>query len=168
MGSLVDWLRPEAIALDVAVGGWEDAVRQAGGLLEAVGAIDSEYTDAMVNSIFRNGPYIVLEPGFAFAHARPSEFVHRAALSWLRPATPVRFGHRHNDPVELVVAMAVNDSTQHQVAISQLAHLISDARTMDRLRSARTPVEVISVLSEVAGPATRVGHHRLPHWPHRR
>ena len=139
---VVDLLSPAAIRLDVEARDWEEAVRSAGALLTSDGIATEGYTQAMVDSLHANGPYIVLAPGFAFAHARPSAEVHRTGLSWVRLAHPVEFGHKRNDPVELVVAMAAADTTAHQAAMAQLAKVISSKPTMDELRS-QLPTRVI-------------------------
>lgn len=152
--TVVSLLAPTAIRLNATAQGWEDAVRQAGALLESEGVATSDYTQAMVDSIHTNGPYIVLAPGFAFAHARPSEAVHRTGLSWLRLAEPVEFGHKRNDPVELVVAMAAADSTEHQAAMAQLAKVVSSKPTMERLRTAPDAEAVLAILAETTSPRT--------------
>lgn len=152
MDTVVDLLPAPAIRLDAEVAGWEGAVRAAGALLEATGVAGEGYTQAMVDSVHANGPYIVLAPGFALAHARPSADVRRTGLSWLRLAHPVEFGHRSNDPVELVVAMAATDTKAHQAAMAQLAKVVSNKATMQRLREARDADQVRAILAEVTAP----------------
>lgn len=150
--TVVSLLSRSAIRLDATAQGWEDAIRQAGALLEAEGVATGDYTQAMVDSVHTNGPYIVLAPGFAFAHSRPSEAVKRTGLSWLRLAEPVEFGHKRNDPVELVVAMAAADTTEHQDAMAQLAKVVSSKQTMERLRTAPDAEAVLDILREVTAP----------------
>src|SRR5690625_1114019 len=91
MSQLNDLLGDESIDLNARAANWRDAITIAGKLLESSGAITSAYTQAMIESLEVNGPYIVVAPGFAFAHARPSEAVKRTAISWVRLETPVAF-----------------------------------------------------------------------------
>ena len=138
--SLRTMLDEKAIGLDVPCHDWRGAVRAAGDLLVASGVTTDAYTDAMIESIERLGPYIVIAPGLALAHARPSEAVLRTGMSWLRPAEPVTFGHGKNDPVTLVVGLAATDHEQHQTALAQLATVFADQderRTLEGLRDAR-------------------------------
>ncbi len=144
--SLGELISPEAIALDREASDWEEAIRISGGLLESCGVADAEYTQAMIDSVHENGPYIVLTPGFAFAHARPSEAVHRTGMSWVRLAEPVEFGHKSNDPVTLVVALAALDSSTHQKAMASLAKLIGDPESKKALDEASTPEELHDLL----------------------
>ncbi|WP_080796284.1 PTS sugar transporter subunit IIA [Corynebacterium pacaense] len=149
MTSLTQLLRPERIALDVEVGDWRGAIRAAGELLERSGSIDPDYTVAMIRSVEEKGPYIVVAPGFAFAHARPSAAVHETALSWVRLAEPVEFGHPDNDPVDLVVALAATDSTSHSRAMAAIAKALARHRT--ELNRAGDPAEILRIL-EAGGP----------------
>jgi PTS system ascorbate-specific IIA component len=146
VSQLSDLITPGAIALDESASDWQEAIRLAGRLLESHGVADPAYTEAMVDSVHENGPYIVLAPGFAFAHARPSEAVHRTGMSWVRLAAPVEFGHKSNDPVTLVVALAATDSSQHQEAMASLAKLIGDPSKKSALEEATSPETVHAML----------------------
>src|SRR5699024_8219768 len=106
MSQLNALLATESIDVHAHAANWRDAISTAGRLLEDSGAITADYTDAMIKSVEDNGPYIVVAPGFAFAHARPSEAVKRSAISWVRLVKPGAIGHDSNDQVDLVVAVA--------------------------------------------------------------
>lgn len=153
MTALSELLTHETIALDEEADDWQDAIRLAGGLLESAGIAESAYTQAMVDSVHQNGPYIVLAPGFAFPHARPSEAVHRTGMSWVRLASPVEFGSKANDPVTLVVALAATDSSTHQQAMASLATVLTDTSLRASLDAATTPAEVHAILSGNDSPA---------------
>ena len=153
MASLSDLIDPAAIALDGPASDWEEAIRSSGRLLEATGVAEPAYTQAMVDSVHENGPYIVVAPGFAFAHARPSEAVLRTGMSWVRLAAPVEFGHKSNDPVTLVVALAATDSSTHQEAMASLAVLLGDQEKRAALDEAGSPEEVYALLGGDGSPA---------------
>lgn len=171
MASLSDLIDPAAIALDGHASDWEEAIRSSGRLLEATGVAEPAYTQAMVDSVHENGPYIVVAPGFAFAHARPSQAVLRTGMSWVRLATPVEFGHKSNDPVTLVVALAATDSSTHQEAMASLAVLLGDQEKRAALDGAGSPQEVYALLggdgspgaAADAEPAAKVkaGQHKI-------
>jgi PTS system ascorbate-specific IIA component len=147
MAALHELLAQDAVELDVEVDGWEGAVRHAGALLERSGVADPPYTQAMVDSVVEKGPYIVVAPGFAFAHARPSDAVHRTGMSWVRLARPVEFGHAKNDPVSLVVALAAKDSSAHLDAMAQLAKVLGDTERTAALDAATSTEGIRAVLS---------------------
>ncbi|MGE2712665.1 PTS sugar transporter subunit IIA [Mycolicibacterium litorale] len=146
MAELVDLLSQERVALDESADSWRAAIKMAGRLLEEAGIADSAYTDSMIANVEDKGPYIVVAPGFAFAHARSSSAVHRTGMSWVRLAHPVEFGHKTNDPVTLVVALAATDAGAHTAAMAQLAKVLGDPARRAALDSATTPAEVMGVL----------------------
>ncbi|MGW7488966.1 PTS sugar transporter subunit IIA [Streptomyces sp. NPDC054786] len=149
MAALNDLLPKAAVRLDVRVADWQDAIRTTGGLLVETGATTDTYTAEMIRNVEENGPYLVIAPGFAFAHARPSPAVLRTGMSWVRLAQPVEFGHESNDPVQLVVGLAAEDSEAHTAAMAALAQLLADPETAQALQDAADPDALLAVL---AGP----------------
>lgn len=145
MSTLAQLLAPSRINLDVSANSWQDAVRLAGSLLEKDGHATAEYTQSMIDTVTDNGPYIVVSPGFAFAHARPSAAVHQTSLSLIRLETPVEFGHPDNDPVWLVVALAAKDKNAHLSAMQQLAKVIANPTKRSRLQTATSIDEVVAL-----------------------
>ena len=161
MSTLTSLLTEDRITLDAAAADWRAAVSLSGDLLEHSGAITADYTQAMIESIVDNGPYIVVAPGFAFAHARPSDAVHHTALSWVRLAEPVEFGHAKNDPVTLVVALAANDATTHTSAMADLAKVVGKRSTREALDEAATPAEIMAIL-DGGSPASDTASYAVP------
>ncbi|WP_055567965.1 PTS sugar transporter subunit IIA [Streptomyces atriruber] len=153
MAALSEILPVEAVLLDVPAADWREAVRRAGDLMVATGAATDTYTAEMIENVQENGPYIVIAPGLAFAHARPSPAVLRTGMSWVRLAAPVEFGHEANDPVELVVGLAARDASEHTAAMGALARLLADPDTARALREAPTPQDVHAVLGGGGVPA---------------
>lgn len=169
MSSSIDSLiGADSILLGAEAADWASAIRLAGGMLESSGATTPEYTQAMIDSVEEHGPYIVIAPGFAFAHARPSEAVKTTAMSWLRLAEPVEFGHEKNDPVQLVVALAAVDSQAHTKAMADLARLLGNVQKRAALDEAESPAQIRAILrgedpeaagSEVSrGAGSSTGH----------
>lgn len=154
MAGLSELLTERRIELDVTAATWREAVEKAGALLERDGVADAPYTQSMIDNVETNGPYIVVAPGFAFAHARPSDAVHSTGMSWVRLAEPVAFGHKTNDPVTLVVALAATDSGAHTAAMAELAKLLGSTDKRTALDTARTPAEVLATVTGQA-PAPR-------------
>lgn len=146
MTGLTELLAADCIELDVGAETWRDAIQEAGKLLERAGIADAPYTQSMIANVESNGPYIVVAPGFAFAHARPSAAVHRTGMSWVRLAAPIPFGHKTNDPVHLVVALAATDTGAHNAAMADLAKLLGNPDKKAALDGATTPAELLAVL----------------------
>jgi PTS system ascorbate-specific IIA component len=124
--SLSSLLDSHAVRVGQPASDWREAVRLAGEALVASGATSAAYTDEMITTVEQLGPYIVIAPGIALAHSRPSPAVHRAGMSLVTLSTPVEFGHRQNDPVTLVVGLAAPDEEGHVLALATLADFLAD------------------------------------------
>lgn len=139
-------LPDEAIVLGATASSWRDALRLAGGALVASGAATDAYTDAMIGLVEEHGPYIVISPGLAFAHARPGPAVLRDGLAVVTLESPVTFGHPHNDPVRVVLGLAVAGVGAHLESIGEIANLFNDATVTGRLAAGTTADEVRAIM----------------------
>ena len=146
--NLAGLLPESAILLDAVAADREAAVKIAGELLVRSGSTVAAYTDDMLTALEKFGPYIVIAPGFALAHAQASESVLRTGMSWVRLAEPVPFGHQKNDPVRLVVGLASKDHESHMQALQQMATLISTDSTMAELEAAHNPRELLRIIQQ--------------------
>lgn len=156
MSQLSELLSPSTILLDADVADWREAIRRSGELLVSTGATDPAYTESMIRTVEEHGPYIVIAPGFALAHSRPDESVHRTGMSFVRLAEPIAFGNAANDPVTLVMALAAADSSAHREALAALAGVLADPARRSLLDEARTREDVLAALAaDRAGPGER-------------
>ncbi|WP_149181774.1 PTS sugar transporter subunit IIA [Streptomyces sp. TRM49041] len=134
--SLLGLLPEQSILVNVSASDWRAAIRLAGEGLILGGAATADYGDEMIATVEQLGPYIVIAPGLALAHSRPSPAVRRTGLSWVSLQEPVNFGHRDNDPVRLVVGLAATDHSQHTAALGSLAQLLSEPKRLEELLTA--------------------------------
>src|SRR5919107_2424795 len=139
---LTQLLPVDAIRIGATAADWRAAVRLAGDALVASGATTPAYTDEMVATVEQLGPYIVIAPGIALAHSRPSPAVLRAGISLVTLLQPVAFGHRQNDPVRLVIGLAAVDEEGHITALSTLAEFLSDETRREGLITAAGAADV--------------------------
>lgn len=143
-----------AVVLRADAADWRAAVRLAGRALTRSGATTSDYADRMIAVVEEFGAYIVIAPGLALAHARPGPDVRREGLAVVTLAAPVAFGHPHNDPVRVVVGIAVANAEEHVAFVAALANVFNDPRAVSRIATAATVDEVRAVLGV---PAVEVG-----------
>ncbi len=132
----------------VSAQSWEDAVRAAAGLLAAVEAVEDRYADRCVEIVREHGPYIVVAPGIALAHARPEDGARGLGLAVAVLARPVPFGHPTNDPVDVVFAFASPDKDTHVALLARLARHLA-AGFAARLQAAASDDEATALLEEV-------------------
>jgi PTS system ascorbate-specific IIA component len=117
----------------------------------------------MIATVETLGPYIVIAPGIALAHSRPSPAVARPGLSLVRLAEPVPFGHRTNDPVSLVIGLASPDDDGHVAALATLAEFLSDDERRSALLDAGTVPAVLDLITRYereGSPGVMIGASR--------
>ncbi len=139
-------LAGSAIVLHAEAADWRAAVRLAGGALTASGATRPGYADEMIRMIDEHGPYVVIAPGLALAHARPGAEVLADGLAVVTLATPVSFGHPHNDPVRVVLGLAVKSADAHIETVAELANVFNDSSAISRIAAAETAAEVLEIM----------------------
>jgi ascorbate PTS system EIIA or EIIAB component len=139
-------LPDEAIVIGAVASDWRAAVRAAGKALVASGSAKPGYSDAMVRMIEEHGPYVVIAPGLALAHARPDGQVTADGLAIVTLASPVNFGHPHNDPVRVVLGLAVESVGGHLESIADIANVFNDSRVIRAIAAAATPGEVRTLM----------------------
>lgn len=124
-------IRVGAIALDR-----EHSIEMAGELLVASGRSTPEYTQSMLDAVAEHGPYIVIAPGIALAHGRPSDAVLEIGLSMVTLAQPVVFGNEANDPVRLVIGLCATDHSSHIDIMAELATFLGSADSVNSVLNA--------------------------------
>ncbi len=139
-----------AIHLGATASDWRGAVRLAAAALARSNAARPGYGDEMIRMIQEHGPYIVIAPGLALAHARPGPEVLADGLALVTLSSPVSFGHPHNDPVRVVLGLAVKSPSGHLPAVAGLANVFNDSAAVERLAMAETPDEVRGIMG-IAG-----------------
>jgi len=148
---LAEYLNSDTIQLNVHASNWEDAVRAAGQILVDRGKCTPHYIDAMIGAVRTIGPYMVLAPGLALAHARPEDGVLEIGLSLVTLKKPVKFGSEANDPVSLVIAFGGVDKTSHVKLLTALAGLLEDEKRRDAITTARNVKDVIATIHQFEG-----------------
>jgi ascorbate PTS system EIIA or EIIAB component len=136
----------QGVRIGARAADWREAVRVAGDALVDAGSTDPAYSDEMIATVEELGPYIVIAPGIALAHSRPSPAVHRTGISLVTLAEPVEFGHAQNDPVRLVVGLAAPDHDGHINALATLAEYLADEGRQAALLQAADPAAVMVLI----------------------
>jgi PTS system ascorbate-specific IIA component len=136
-----------SIKIQQVVTSWRESFEVAGaGLVDSKRTVPA-YTQEMIQAFEELGPYMVIAPGIALAHGRPSESVIETGLSLVTLATPIEFGSESNDPVSLVLGLAAIDHDSHIDLMAALSELLMNEEKVTLLRNATKEAEVRSYLS---------------------
>jgi len=135
-------LSPTAIAIVDEVKDWQEAIEVSGQLLLKNGKIKVGYIQAMIDNVLENGPYIAIYPGVAIPHAESTYGAIENAISILVLKKPVYFGNEKNDPIYMVIALAITDPVLMEKALYDLFKRLSE-------ESNRTVLEKAGSIEEI-------------------
>lgn len=129
---------------------WCRALRRSSRSLLETGKITAAYIDAMIDSVKRVGPYIVLCKQVALAHARPDGNVRELAVHFSTFTPGVKFGVAEYDPVRLIITLAAVDDTSHLDLMAELASVLMYPEHVDALIAAQDAQEFLYLLKKFA------------------
>lgn len=137
-----DFLNEATIQLQMQVADRDGAIALAAEPLIRAGRITEGYVTQMIEAVKELGAYMVLMPGVALAHGRPSENVLEDCMSLLTLREPVAFGHPQNDPVNIVFVLAAKETGCHLQALRDISRLLINNEFMETLRTTSNTVEI--------------------------
>lgn len=144
---LSDILTKDVVALDVeGLETPEAVIEYCGKLLEKAGKIKHEYTQKMVEAFHTIGPYIVMAPGIAMPHARPSGDVLEPCVCFVRLKQPVKFNHPSNDPVKLVFALGGVAQDGHLDVLEAISGLLGNDDNLEKLEEITSYEELEKIM----------------------
>jgi len=142
LSAITNALGEGSIILQAKVGSWREAFELAGDALVASKRTTANYTKAMVSAFDELGPYMVIAPGIALAHARPSADVLASGLSLVTLVNGVEFGSARFDPVRIVFGLAAVDHDGHIDLMASLSELLMDETKVNKLLQSDNEAEV--------------------------
>jgi len=136
-----------SILLQQSAVDWRECFQLAGNALVASHRVTESYIEEMIQAFEELGPYMVIAPGIALAHARPSAAVLETGLSLVTLSEPVAFGSANNDPVRLVIGLAAVDHDSHIDLLAALSELLINETKVNILLQTDKEPEVRQTLS---------------------
>ncbi|MFT8889780.1 MAG: PTS sugar transporter subunit IIA [Ethanoligenens sp.] len=133
------------IQLNIEAADRQSAVRKAAQPLVDTGNITTGYVDEMLDAMEKLGPYFVIAPGLALAHARPSENVKQTGFSIATFQTPIKFGSAENDPVDIVIVLASIDSSNHLEMLQKIVGFLNEEKNIAMLREAASMEDAVNI-----------------------
>lgn len=145
LGKLTQYLNEKTIRTQVDCQDWEEAVRKVGNILMENGAIESSYIDGMLKYVKKYGPYIVLMPGFALAHARPEDGAKKVAMCMITLKTPIKFGHKDYDPVSVVMGLSAPAKEGHIEVLADICNILNKENILEMIKSAQDANDIMKI-----------------------
>lgn len=129
------------------VSSWEESIKVAANPLLQKGNITPKYIEDMINSVYKNGPYIVIVPGIAMPHAKNEGGVITTGISLLKLKNSVLYPEEKE--VNIIIVLAAEDSTGHLDLISDISSILIDEEIMEQFRNANNEEEIIKLIKNV-------------------
>lgn len=124
------------------ISNWEEAIQLSAQPLVDEGSIEVGYIGAMIESVKKYGPYIVLADGFALPHAEGKGKVSKLSLALLQVEEAVDLMGK---PVNVFLVLATKDHTSHMEVLREVAELLYDTTNLEILRSG-SKEEILSLI----------------------
>lgn len=139
-----------SIHLNADAADWRSAIKLGTDMLIRSGAIEASYHDAIIGSIEKMGPYIVIAPQFAMPHARPEDGVNRTAFALVTLNQPVFF-EGETEAVDVFITLAGSCSDEHMEGLMEVTQVLDDETSatginLDKLRNCSRPADVYAVI----------------------
>ena len=138
-------LPPSNILLNKSADDWKEAIILAGEPLLWSKSITPDYLMTMVTNVLDNGPYYVFAPGVAIAHANPQDGALEIGATFMRLSKPVKFYHKHNDPVRFVIALSITDPKKYMDMLFTTMNILCDKEALSHLGKARDAQTVLDI-----------------------
>lgn len=138
----------ELIQLHVSASTWQEAIQKSASPLVTHKIIEERYVDSIIKSVEKAGPYFVLVPHVALAHARPDEGALENAVGITQLKEPVVFGHESNDPVKYIFTLSATGDNEHLEILGVLSNLLEQNEFFELLDHAEEPAEIVNYLNE--------------------
>lgn len=141
-----------SIKLNVRAMDWKEAIKVGTDMLEASGAINPSYYQAITSSIEKLGPYIVIAPNFAMPHARPEDGVNRTAFALVTLAEPIYF-EGEEEPVKVMVTLAGSSSDEHMEGLMEVTQVLDDEESetginLDKFLQCKSNQDIFNVIDQ--------------------
>ncbi|ANI29282.1 PTS ascorbate-specific transporter subunit IIA [Yersinia entomophaga] len=139
-----------SIMLQAQAEDWRAAIKLGTDMLIASGAVTPAYHQAIINSVEKLGPYIVIAPNFALPHARPEDGVNRTAFALVTLSEPIYFDGE-DDAVDVLITLAGSSSDEHMAGLMEVTQVLDDENSetgvdLDKLRRCRSTEDVYAVI----------------------
>jgi len=135
------------IQVNVDAKSWKQAIEIAGNVLVNNGQITKKYIEEIIQSVEEHGPYFVLLPRFALAHAKPSDSVLSNSISLITLKEPVSFGSV-NDPVSVILCLACTDKDSHVVSLEKIAGKLVTDNFVEMANSCETAEDLFNLINK--------------------
>ncbi|WP_019552404.1 BglG family transcription antiterminator [Propionispira raffinosivorans] len=148
--ALLELISEDRIQLHGNAETWQEAVQVGGRLLQTEGYVTQQYLEAMVENVQTIGSYIVLLPGIAMPHAKPSDGALKTGFSILILDRPVQFDMVESGEegrVQVLITLAAVDYVTHTRALKELIRVLEQRDFLQHITQVQSKIEVLELFN---------------------
>lgn len=129
----MELIQKDCIQIRESVKDWQEAIRVSAQPLLDKKWIEPSYVEAMIQTVYELGSYIVIAPRIALPHARSSEGANATGFGVLKLNKGVYFDEKADSYADLILPLACADDEEHLLLLQAIAIVLGDSQTMERL-----------------------------------
>lgn len=113
---------------------WKSAIKQGVKILVNKDYCNMTLYEKIIENVEKNGPYFVLAPQIALAHAEPGPYIKKTGLSLIVFKNKVSFSNDRRHDVNLLFTLSAKDGNDHMEIIRLFANYFStDKKLVDKI-----------------------------------
>lgn len=137
-------LSGDKVQIKEQVDNWEQGITLAAQPLLNQDYFEQSYITSMVDSVKKLGPYIVIAPEIAIAHARPNDEVNKIGLSLLKLNQHINFSEEGHY-ASLIFVLSAVDNEGHLEILRHLATTLGDQEVVNQLLKAQEVKDILNI-----------------------
>ncbi|WP_371246136.1 PTS sugar transporter subunit IIA [Mycoplasmopsis agassizii] len=129
---------------------WIEAIKEGVELLEKKKYCQMSYADSMIESTNKYGPYYVISPLLALAHALPEGNVSKVGLSLVLYKNIVNFSDKKEHQVQLLFTLCTTSPNDHIEMLQKFVTVFNENKDLtNQIINATTVDEIHQLLKEI-------------------
>lgn len=138
---------PTTLELQVEPAPWRDLMARSAAVLKDQRIVSDNYYPAILDSLARNGAYMLVAPRVLLAHSRPEAGALGTGISLITTREDVLLQDNPAQPVRLFFTLAANNNQAHLELLAHLATVLVDQALLDELMTSTDPARVATIIN---------------------
>lgn len=126
---------------------WEQAIQKAAEVLLTNCCINQHYIDVIISLAHQYGPYFVISPQIAIAHARPVDGVSKIGVSLSIYKNGLNIMGKEN--VQFLFVLATPNQSEHIHILQNIACLNDQPEAMNKMIEAENEEDILGILRKI-------------------
>ncbi|WP_394238761.1 BglG family transcription antiterminator [Niallia oryzisoli] len=136
----------EFVKVNLPADHWKDAINSGVGILLRNGCVAESYGEKIISNLEEFGPYMSIAPGVVLSHAGPEDGVFENSMSIVTLNQGVEFHDRFDEPVHLIITIALKEGNGHLSIVEDLIKLANNKSFVNDMLRCNQSQEIMELL----------------------